>query len=151
MPRKGRNERYNRKSIRHFNADPNGFKSCIVCPVGVLVMNEITRTMVENGIVPEVIFDKLEEYKTAVEWMETFKFQFKKFCEEQGFNKWETDYFLLNYIGETTSVRVDTKRMKETPIYIVNATTGEFEEVNAYEFFSKKSTVKPHVTYKEKK
>lgn len=115
-------------------------------------MNEIiTKEMVEHGIVPEVIFDKLEEYKTAIEWMDTFKFQFQKFCEEQGFNKWETDYFLLNYIGESTSTKVDTKRMKNENIYIIDAVTGEMEEVNAYEYFSKKSIVKPHVTYKEKK
>ena len=107
--------------------------------------------MVEHGIVPEVIFDKLEEYKTALEWMDTFKYKFQKFCEENGFNKWETDYFLMNYVGETTSVRVDTQRMKETNIYITDALTGELNEVNAYEFFSKKSVVKPHVTFKEKK
>ena len=115
-------------------------------------MNElITKEMVDGGYVPEVIFDKLEEYKTAIEWMDTFKYQFKKFCEQQGYNKWETDHFLLNYIGETSSVRVDTDRMKNTNVFIVNAETGELDEVNAYEYFSKRTTVKPHVTYKEKK
>ena len=43
------------------------------------------------------------------------------------------------------------QRMKETNIYITDALTGELNEVNAYEFFSKKSVVKPHVTFKEKK
>lgn len=115
-------------------------------------MNEvITKDMVEHGIVPEAIFDKLEEYKTALEWMDTFKYKFQKFCEENGFTKWETDYFMMNYIGETESVRVDTSRMKTTPVYVLNAETGELEEVNAYEFFTKKSKVKAHVTYKEKK
>lgn len=115
-------------------------------------MNElITKEMLEGGYVPEIIFDKLEEYKSAVEWFETFKFQFKKFCEDHGYSKWETDYFFMNYVGETVSTRVDTQRMKETDIYITDALTGELNEVNAYEFFSKKSVVKPHVTYKEKK
>lgn len=115
-------------------------------------MNEIiTKEMVDGGYVPEVIFDRLEDYKTAIEWMETFKYQFKEFCERNGINKWETDYFFMNYIGETTSVRVDTQRMKDTTIYIADALTGELEEVNAYEFFTKKTNVKPHVTYKEKK
>lgn len=115
-------------------------------------MNEvITKDMIEGGYVPEIIFDKLEDYKTAIEWMETFKFEFQKLCEQYGFNKWETDYFLLNYIGETTSARVDTKRMKETNIYVMDGASGELEEVNAYEFFTKKSIVKAHVTYKEKK
>ena len=114
-------------------------------------MELITKEMLEGGLVPDVIFDKLEEYKTAIEWMETFKYQFKKFCEEQGYNKWETDYFIMNYIGETTSARVDKKLLKSTNIYIINAETGELEEVNAYDYFSTRSIVKAHVTYKEKK
>ena len=115
-------------------------------------MNEIiTKEMIEGGYVPEVIFDKLEDYKTAIEWMETFKYQFKKFCEEHGIKKWETDYFMLNYIPEGICLKVDTKRMKETNIYVLNAETGELEEVNAYEYFKTVSFVKAHVTYKEKK
>lgn len=114
-------------------------------------MNEvITKEMIEGGYVPEVIFDKLEEYKTALEWMETFKFQVKKAMEENGVKKWSTDYFTFDYINETESAKVDTKRMKETNIYVMDAVSGELEEVNAYEFFCKKSTVKAHVTYKEK-
>ena len=57
----------------------------------------------------------------------------------------------MNYIGETDSVRVDTKRMKSTDIFIADALTGEMEKVNAYEFFSYRSPVKAHVTFKEKK
>ena len=115
-------------------------------------MNEIiTREMLDLGVVTDEILDKYEQYRESCEWMETFKFQFKKFCEEQGYSKWETDYFFMNYVAETTSVRVDTQRMKETDIYIADALTGELEEVNAYEFFCKKSVVKPHVTFKEKK
>ena len=115
-------------------------------------MNElITKEMVDGGYVPEVIFDKLEEYKTAVDWFETFKYQFRKICEETGINKWETDYFLLNYIADGVSSRVDTKRMKETNIYVLNGDTGELDEVNAYEYFKTTNSVKAHVTYKEKK
>lgn len=115
-------------------------------------MNEIiTKEMLDVGFVTDEILDKVEEYKTAVEWMETFKYEFQKFCEEHNYNKWETDYFMMNYVQETTSVRVDTKRMKETNIYVLDALTGELDEVNAYEYFTKKSLVKPHVTYKEKK
>ena len=37
--------------------------------LGVRCMNElITKEMLEGGYVPDVIFDKLEEYKSAVEW-----------------------------------------------------------------------------------
>ena len=118
----------------------------------VVLMNEvITKEMLTGGYVPEIIFDKLEDYKTAIEWMETFKFQVKKAMEENGVKKWSTDYFTFDYINETESVKVDTKRMKETNIYVMDAVSGELEEVNAYEFFSKKTTVKAHVTYKEKK
>ena len=115
-------------------------------------MNElITREMLDMGVVTDEILDKYEQYRELSEWMETFKYQFKKFCEEHGYSKWETDYFFMNYVGETVSTRVDTQRMKETDIYIADALTGELNEVNAYEFFSKKSVVKPHVTFKEKK
>lgn len=120
--------------------------------IGVWRMNElVTKEMLTGGYVPEVIFDKLEDYKTAMEWMETFKFQVKKAMEENGVKKWSTDYFTFDYINETESAKIDTKRMKETNIYVMDAVSGELEEVNAYEFFTKKSVVKAHVTYKEKK
>ena len=119
--------------------------------LGVRCMNElITKEMLEGGYVPEIIFDKLEEYKSAVEWFETFKFQARKSMEENNIKKWETDYFVMDYIEEHNSPRIDTKRMKETWFDIVDS-NGEVTKVNAYEFFSKKSVVKPHVTYKEKK
>ena len=120
--------------------------------MGVLDLNElVTKEMLEGGYVPEVIFDKLEEYKSAIEWFDTFKFQVRKAMEENGVKKWSTDYFTFDYINETESAKVDTKRMKETNIYVMDALSGELEEVNAYEFFTKKSVVKAHVTYKEKK
>lgn len=122
-----------------------------VCVLVVLMNELITREMVEVGCVSDEILDMVEEYRTLQERMETFKFEFKRFCEENGFNKWETDYFTMNYIGETDSVRVDTKKMKSTDIFIADALTGEMEKVNAYEFFSYRSPVKAHVTFKEKK
>ena len=126
--------------------------SLILEYVLVVLMNEIiTKEMLTGGYVPEIIFDKLEDYKTAIEWMETFKFQVKKAMEENGVKKWSTDYFTFDYINETESAKVDTKRMKETNIFVMDALSGELEEVNAYEFFTKKSVVKAHVTYKEKK
>lgn len=115
-------------------------------------MNDlVTKEMLEIGVVSDEILDKLEEYKTSLEWFETFKYKFKELCEEYGIKKWETDYFLMNYIGDTYSLRVDTNRMKNENIYVVNAESGELEEVNAYEYFSKSSFSKAHITYKEKK
>ena len=56
--------------------------------LGVRRMNElITKEMLEGGYVPEIIFDKLEEYKSAVEWFETFKFQARKSMEENNIKK----------------------------------------------------------------
>lgn len=117
----------------------------------VVLMNEIiTKEMVEGGYVPEVIFDKLEDYKTAVEWFETFKFQVRKLMEQYGIKKWETDYFVMDYIEEHTSPKIDTKRMKETWFSIVDE-NGEVSKVNAYEYFKTTNKVKAHTSYKEKK
>ena len=135
-------------------------------------MNElITKEMLEGGYVPEVIFDKLEEYKTAVEWFETFKFQARVAMEQNHVKKWETDYFVMDYIDEHKSPKIDTKRMKETWFDIVDSngevtkvnayeffvkqtivdSNGEVTKVNAYEFFVKQTNVKAHTSYKEKK
>lgn len=115
-------------------------------------MNElITKEFIENGVTTDEVLEKIEQKKYIDEWFDTFKYLFKSYCEEYGFTKWETDYFMMNYVGETSSQKVDVKKMKETKIYIADAGTGEMEEVNAYEFFSYKSPVKAHVTFKEKK
>lgn len=115
-------------------------------------MNElITKEFIEKGVTTDEVLEKIEQQKYLNEWFDTFKYLFKDYCEKYGFTKWETDYFVMNYINETLSQKVDTKRMKETTIYIANAETGELEEVNAYGYFSYKSPVKAHVTFKEKK
>lgn len=115
-------------------------------------MNDlVTKEMLQVGTVSDEVLDKLEEYKTLNEWFDTFKFEFKKACEEYGIKKWETDYFLMNYVGESKTLKVDTKKMQNESVYIVNAETGELEEVNAYEYFTKSARNKAHVTYKEKK
>lgn len=114
-------------------------------------MNElVTREMLELGVVTDEILDKIETYKASKEWFETFKFVVQKACEENGIKKWETDYFSMPYVEETESLRVDTDRMKKTFIYITDALTGEMVEVNAYEFFTKKTKAKAHMTFKEK-
>ena len=119
--------------------------------IGVRCMNElVTKEMLEGGYVPEAIFDKLEEYKSAVEWFDTFKFQVRKAMEQNGIKKWSTDYFDMDFIEEHNSPRVDTKRMKETWFDIVDS-NGEVSRVNAYDYFVKNAKVKAHVSYKEKK
>lgn len=141
-----------RKKLCNYHDDLTDRSHDLHIYMGVLDLNEvITKEMIEGGYVPEVIFDRLEEYKSAVEWFDTFKFQVRKAMEQNGVKKWSTDYFTFDYINETESAKVDTKRMKETNIFVMDAVSGELEEVNAYEFFTKKSIVKAHVTYKEKK
>lgn len=115
-------------------------------------MNElITKEFIENGVTTDEVLEKFELKRYVDEWFDTFKYLFKTFCEENGFTKWETDYFTMNYIGETMAQKIDIKKMKETDIYVANADTGEMEQVNAYEFFCYRSPVKAHVTFKEKK
>ena len=144
--RKGTNERYYRIHIISDSAI-----SDLLEYVLVVLMNEvITKEMLTGGYVPEVIFDKLEEYKTAVEWFDTFKFQVRKAMEQNGVKKWSTDLFDFDYIEEHMSPRVDTKRMKETFFDIVDA-NGEVTRVNAYDYFVKNAKVKAHVSYKEKR
>lgn len=115
-------------------------------------MNElVTLEQVQLGIVTDEVLDIAEDYKTAAERMETLKFQFKQLAEKTGIKKWETDYFVMTYVAETESVRVDTKRLKNEYVYVVNGDSGELEEVNAYDYFKTSSIKSAYVNYKEKK
>lgn len=115
-------------------------------------MNElITKEFIEKGVTTDEVLEKIEQKKYIDEWFDTFKYLFKTYCEDNGITKWETNYFTMNYIDETMAQKIDIKKMKETDIYVANAETGEMEKVNAYEFFSYRSPVKAHVTFKEKK
>lgn len=147
MQERVQHEKHNRIYASRYRSD---------CPLPVndlvVLMNElVTLEQVQTGTASEEVFDLVEELKTAQDRMETLKYQFQQIAERTGIKKWETDYFTLTYVEETKSVRVDSGRMKDTLIYIVNAQSGELEEVNAYDYFSKKSPVKAHVVYKEKK
>ena len=115
-------------------------------------MNElITVEMVEKGICPDIVLDKFEQMRELEEWFSTYKYIFKAFAEKTGINKYETDYFRMNYIPDGEQTRADTKRLKEENIWVVDAESGELTEVNAYEYFKTKTPVKGHVVYKEKK
>ena len=114
------------------------------------VREVITKDMLKVGYVTDEILDKLEEYKTLVEWFDTFKYKSKVAMEQNGIKKWETDYFVMEYIEEHLSPRIDTNRMKETWFSIVDA-NGEVSKVNAYEYFVENTKVKAHTSYKEKK
>lgn len=114
-------------------------------------MNEIQKW--ENEIIHlnDEIYERYERMKADIEWFETLKFQFKKFAEETGISKWETDRWIMNYINPKPSRGIDTQRMKDEKIMVINAETGELDEVNAYEYFKTKWTFKsPYVQAKEK-
>lgn len=114
-------------------------------------MNLITKEMLEHSVVPEEVFDKIEEYRTAIQWMEMFKFELAKAMKENGIKKFEADDYIFSYIDETIQKRTDTERMKNESVYVLNAETGELDEVNAYDYFIKNVKVKEHMSVREKK
>lgn len=105
---------------------------------------EVTKKMNELNIVTEETFDRLEEYKSLCDWMDTFKFVLGRAMEQNGIKKWETPYYNFTHIGEGTTSKQDTDRMKKETVWIVNAESGELEEVNAYDYFQrfKKTSVR---------
>lgn len=113
--------------------------------------NIVTKEMLEHSVVPEEVFDKIEEYKSAIQWMEMFKFELAKVMKENGIKKFEADDYIFSFIDETIQRRTDTERMKNESVYVVNAETGELDEVNAYDYFVKNVTVKEHMSVREKK
>lgn len=115
-------------------------------------MNElVTLEQVQLGTASDEVFDLVENLKTAQEQMDTLKYQFKLLAERTGIKKWETDYFTMVYVEPTTSVRIDTKRMKESSVYVIDAETGELEEVNAYDNFKTSVKKSAYVKFEEKK
>ena len=115
-------------------------------------MNELIRKF-ETEIVhlDDEIYERYERMLSDIEWFDTLKFQFRKFAEETGINKWTTDRWQMSYIEQRPSKAIDTDRMKKENILIVNAETGELEEVNAYEYFCTKTVNRsPYVKAKER-
>ena len=125
--------------------------SVLICFLVVLMNELVTLEQVQTGTASDEVFDLVEELKTAEDRMRTLKYQFQQLAERTGIKKWETDYFTMVYIEPTTSVKIDTKRMKESSVYVIDAETGEFEEVNAYDNFKTSVKKSAYVKFEEKK
>lgn len=115
-------------------------------------MNELIKKWEADVVkLTDDAYERYQRYLADKEWFETIKYQFGQFAKETGINKWETDMWEMNYIIPKTSKGIDTDRMKNETILVVNAETGELEEVNAYEYFATKHTYRsPYVKTKEK-
>lgn len=97
-------------------------------------------------------YERYERMLADIEWFDTLKYKFKEFAKETGISKWVTDAWTMNYIVTKPGKRIDTDRMKKENIMVVNAETGEIEEVNAYDYFCTKYTVSsPYVKVSENK
>lgn len=95
----------------------------------------------------------LENYKTAKEQFEMFRFQLQKLMEEYGIKKWDSPYYTFSYVPEGTTKAIDTERLMNESVFIVNSSTGELEQMNALEYydrFKKEQPRKAHVRIKEK-
>lgn len=102
-------------------------------------MANLTKVEKLNALLTEQVTDMIEQYKFIQDQMETFKFKVKEAMKENDVKKWETDLFTVTLRDGFASKRADTAKMKNESIYITNAETGELEEVNAYDYFSKSS------------
>lgn len=97
------------------------------------------------------MYERYERYLADKEWFDTLKYQFSQFAKQTGISKWSTDVWEMDYITPRPSKGIDTERMKNETILVVNAETGELEEVNAYDYFATKNTFRsPYVKTKEK-
>lgn len=117
-------------------------------------MNEITKEMLELNVVPDYIYDKIEEYKSAIDWMETFKYQLKKAMEENGINKFDTDYYLFNLIAEGETTKMDKDAMSNELVTYVDGDTGELKTMSALDYYERFKIKTPRASYlkmKEKK
>lgn len=113
--------------------------------------NEVVKHFEQDVVkLDDEFYEKYEQYLALKDWFETVKFEFGKFADQSGINKWTTDRFTMSYIVSKPAKGIDTERMKKESIMVVNASTGEMEEVNAYEYFCTKYTKrKPYVMAKE--
>jgi len=117
-------------------------------------MNDLIQTKINEVIkTDEEFYQHYENLKTEIEWFDTIKYKFKEIVEPyvaEGCNfSWKNDVFGLQLIKpfQKKTKEIDKDRMKATNIMIVNAESGELEEVNAYDYFAtkEKNPTKPYV------
>ena len=80
--------------------------------------NEIAeQKLMEVGAIDKNTYDFLEEYLTAQERYETFKFVLEKAMRENGIKSWKNDYFTATVKDDSVQMRVDTAKLKESGLY----------------------------------
>lgn len=104
--------------------------------------NELARTEKLDALVTEQVREMIDQYKYINEQMDTFKFIVKQLMEKNGIGKWDHELFTITLTNDTTTTKIDTAKLKETKIMITDALTGELMEVNAYDFFTYRTTQK---------
>ena len=115
-------------------------------------MNELIKKWEADVVkLTDESFERYQRMLADIEWFETVKYQFKEFAKQTGITKWVTDGWEMDCITPKSSKGIDTERMKKETILVVNAETGELEEVNAYDYFATKHTERsPYVKTREK-
>lgn len=99
---------------------------------------------------PSNIDELIQQWLTINEQVEMIKYKLGKVMFENNIDKWETDYFTLSLIYGHYQRRADVKKMHETKVFVTNSETGELEEVNAFDYFSKSVHVNESVRMKIK-
>lgn len=75
-----------------------------------------TRVLTEQGIVTQAMYDLIENYLTAKEQYETFKFVLHKAMKENSIKSWKNDVFSSTIKDEAIQTRVDTKALEDTTL-----------------------------------
>ena len=80
--------------------------------------NEIAeQKLMEVGAIDKNTYDFLEEYLTAQERYETFRYILEKAMKENNIKSWKNDYFTATLKEDSVSTRVDTAKLKESGMY----------------------------------
>ena len=119
-------------------------------------MSQDTNDLVKseaNELVAEMftdqVLDMYEQYRALKEQKEIFEYKVAQACAKHGINSLKTTYWDISYTPEHEQKRVDTEKVKNTDIYVVDEDTGEFRKAREDEFI-KTSTVKESVRIKLK-
>ena len=95
------------------------------------------------------VLDMYEQYRALKEQKEIFEYKVAKACEKYGIKSLKTTYWDISYTPEHEQKRIDTEKVKNTDIYVVDDETGEMRKASEDEFI-KTSKVKESVRIKLK-
>ena len=97
----------------------------------------------------DAVLDMYAQFEALKQQKEMFEFKLRRICEEHGIKKVDSDYWSITFTPEHEQRRMDTEKIKETDLYMVDEDTGEFVKVDP-EIFIKTSKVKESVKVKIK-